>query len=73
MIRPPKRKLEPVKQPARYPRSSTMQLNFLGKSYQASLPSYTGTAGEDEARFLGRRYQIRQFVVPQRQRSGEQL
>jgi len=49
-----------------------MQLSFLGKSYDASVPAIAGTPTGKTAKFMGKPYARKQYTVTHRQQpSGE--
>ena len=50
-----------------------MQLSFLGKSYEASLPAIEASATPETGTFLGRPYVKKQFHVALRQMPTEAL
>lgn len=50
-----------------------MKLSFLGKSYIASTPAIESQASQEVGVFLGKAYAKKQFNVPQRQQSAEEL
>lgn len=59
--------INPLKEP------STMQLSFLGQSYEASIPTIETTETAETATFLGRRYARKQFNVSHRQQPATEL
>lgn len=51
-----------------------MRLKFLGKGYEATPNNIEGAETDETVKFLGRRYQMKQFDVAQRRhQSGEEL
>ena len=50
-----------------------MQLSFLGKTYTSSTPSLEVTETQQTLSFLGRKSQVTQRSIAQRQPSGEAL
>ena len=50
-----------------------MELSFLGKAYTASTPNIEVTETRQTLSFLGRKSQITQHSIAQRQPLGEEL
>lgn len=50
-----------------------MKLSFLGKSYEASLPTVEATATQETAMFLGKCYARKQYTVSQRRQPASEL
>jgi hypothetical protein len=50
-----------------------MQLSFLGKTYSSSTPEVEVTETRQTLSFLGRKSQVTQHSIAQRQSSGEEL
>ena len=54
-----------------------MQLKFLGRQYEinsgAAVEAVEAVETEETIKFLGRRYAVRRYDVPQKQSTGEEL
>ncbi|HIK45375.1 MAG TPA: DUF4278 domain-containing protein [Leptolyngbyaceae cyanobacterium M65_K2018_010] len=50
-----------------------MKLSFLGKTYTPATPDVEVTETEQTLTFLGRKSQVKQYTVDQRQPQGEEL
>lgn len=50
-----------------------MQLSFLGKSYESSIPAVDATPTGETATFMGKSYVRKHFNVAQRQQPATEL